>query len=60
MLDGEPHYTALQIAEMRSAGDAWDGERDTFAGRATRLVPPPPLGLRRREGVSARSPADEA
>ena len=56
MLDGEPHYTALQIAEMRLPGmpeDEKQGQRQGTLGVMGLL--PPPLGSRRREGVSAQS-----
>ena len=60
LLNGKPHYTytALQIAGMRlpgMPGTRHRGQRQDTLG--VLALPPPPLGSRRREGVSAQSPA---
>ena len=57
MLDGKPHYTARQIAEMRLPGMPGTRRRVNARALSESWSLPPPLGSRRREGVFARSPA---
>ena len=49
MLDGEPHYTALQIAEMRLPGMPGTRRRVNARALSESWPFPPPLGSRRRK-----------